>query len=68
VLKKASRSKNAGNASRHAKHANKIQGWDFAIAWRPGWHITVFPPPWWILVCVAITFVAAAIVAAIWVL
>lgn len=21
--------------------------WDFAVAVKPGWHVTVFPPPLW---------------------
>ena len=62
MLTKASHKNDAGNTS---KQVNKIQSWDFAIAWRPGWHITVFPLLWWILVCVAM-LVVAAIVAAIW--
>jgi hypothetical protein len=62
VTKKPSHNNDAGNASAHASNAYK---WDLAIAWGWGRHITVFPPPWWILVSVAIMLVVAAIVAAI---
>jgi hypothetical protein len=62
-LKKASRNNDAGNASAHGSNPHH---WDFAIAWGRGRHVTVFPPPGWILVCGAVMLVAAALVAAIW--
>jgi hypothetical protein len=64
VLKKASHNNDAGNASAHASNAYQ---WDLAIAWGRGRHITVLTYGR-MLVCVAIMLVAAAIVAAIWVL
>jgi hypothetical protein len=64
VLKKASHNNDAGNASAHASDSCK---WDLAIAWGWGRHITVLTYRR-VLVGVAIMVVAAAIVAAIWVL
>jgi len=46
-------------------HASNTRGWDFAIPLRRGLHITVFPPPWWLVVCAAIVLMAIAIVATI---
>ena len=63
MLKKASHSKDADNASAHDSNAYE---WDLAIAWGRGRHVSVFPPPQWMLVCVAVILVAATLVAAIW--
>jgi hypothetical protein len=51
-----------GHDTGHPKSAYR---WDFAIAVRPGWHVTIFPLGL-LLIGVAALLVAAGIVAALW--
>jgi hypothetical protein len=62
VLNKASRNNDAddANARDSATHS-----WDFAVAFSRGRHVTVFPPPAWVLVCLAVMLLAAALLAVI---
>ena len=65
MLRESSRKHDAGAASAHECDASQ---WDLAIAWGRGRHVTVFPPPRWLLVSVVITLFAAAFLATIWLL
>jgi hypothetical protein len=63
VLRKPSLNSDAGNASAHDQSA---YGRDFAIAWGRGRHVTVFPLAGWMLACLAVILVVAALLAVIW--
>jgi hypothetical protein len=63
VKKIPSLNSDAGNASAHDDSA---YGWDFAIPWGRGRHVTVFPLAGWMLACLAVILVAAALLAVIW--
>jgi len=65
VLRETARKHDAGAASAHERDASQ---WDLAIAWGRGRHVSVFPPPRWLLIGVVITLIAAAFLATIWLL
>jgi len=65
VLRETSRKHDAGAAIAQERDASE---WDLAIAWGRGRHVTVFPPPRWLLVSVLIALIAAAWLANIWLL